>query len=314
MNRKIIVTGGDGMMGQTIKKLTSESNYTYKFINRQMLDLTDRNKVLNKFKYYNSQGFNHIIHLAANVGGLYKNLNSNIQMFSDNIKINENILEACYKFGIKRGIFCLSSCIYPSNPSKFPMDENMVHESPPHSSNEGYSYAKRMLELQCRQYNKIGCQFICVTPVNLYGPYDNFNLENSHMIPGLMHRFFLTKKTGSNFIAYGSGNPLRQFLFSEDFGIIILELLHNSKVNDGNIICCNDNEYTIKEIVNILADVMYININKIKWDHTKNDGCMKKTVSNQKLKSIINCDFTDLKTGLNITYRWFQNNFHQIRK
>ena len=223
---KVIVTGGDGMMGQTIKNLTTGSNYIYKFINRNILDLTDRNRVLNMFKYYNSQGFNHIIHLAANVGGLYKNLDSNIQMFSDNIKINENILEACYKYNIKRGIFCLSSCIYPHNPSKFPMNENMVHESPPHPSNEGYSYAKRMLELQCRQYNKIGCQYICVTPVNLYGPHDNFNLKNSHMIPGLMHRFFLTKKNNNDFIAYGTGKPFRQFLFSEDFGFIILELLN----------------------------------------------------------------------------------------
>ena len=273
---KVIVTGGDGMMGQTIKKLTTDSNYTYKFINRNILDLTDRNRVLNTFKYYNSQGFNHIIHLAANVGGLYKNLDSNIQMFSDNIKINENILEACYKYNIKRGIFCLSSCIYPHNPSKFPMDETMVHESPPHPSNEGYSYAKRMLELQCRQYNQIGCQYICVTPVNLYGPHDNFNLKNSHMIPGLMHRFFLTQKTNNDFIAYGNGKPLRQFLFSEDFAFIILELLHNSNINGGNIICCDDYEYSIKDIVDILADVMNINKNKIKWDTTKKNGCMKK--------------------------------------
>ncbi len=311
---KVIVTGGDGMMGQTIKKITNDSIYHYKFINRKILDLTHRNRVLNYFKYYASQGYNHIIHLAANVGGLYKNMESNIDMFSDNIRINENILEACYKYNIKRGIFVLSSCIFPCSPSKFPMDETMIHESPPHYSNEGYSYAKRMLELQCRQYNKLGCQFICLTPVNLYGPYDNFNLKNSHMIPGLMHRFYLTKQTSGKYVAYGTGNPLRQFLYSEDFAEIILQILHKSSVTDGNIICCNDKEYSIKEIVNILASVMSIKTSDIVWDTKKSDGCMKKTVSNSKLKSIIDCRFTDLNEGLMKTYRWFNQNFYQIRK
>ena len=101
-----------------------------------------------------------------------------------------------------------------------------------------------------------------------------------------------------NIVAYGTGNPLRQFLYSDDFGQIILQILHNSTVTEGNIICCNDKEYSIKEIVNLLASVMSIKTTDIVWDTTKSDGCMKKTVSNNKLKSIVDCQFTDFKDGL----------------
>ena len=199
-------------------------------------------------------------------------------MFSKNIKINENVLEACHLNNITRGIFCLSSCIYPNKPSKFPMDETMIHESPPHPSNEGYAYAKRMLEVQTRQYNNTyGYQYICVVPVNLFGPFDNFNLKESHLIPGLMHRFSLTNYTGEKYEAYGSGKPLRQFLFSYDFARIILTILFDiQNKNTEPIICCDDKEYAIKEVVNVLCDVMEINKKLVYWNTNKSDGCMKK--------------------------------------
>ncbi len=320
---KILVTGGYGMMGRTIHSLIQNTNKkdNFIFLSRKECDLTKRNEVLAYFRKYK---FDYVIHLAAAVGGLYKNLDSNINMFSDNIKINENILEACHLNGIKRGIFCLSSCIYPKNPSKFPMDESMVHESPPHPSNEGYAYAKRMLELQTRQYNKTyGYQYICVIPVNLYGPYDNFNLKDSHMIPGLMHRFYLTSLTGEKYEAYGTGKPCRQFLYSFDFAKIILTILFDKDAtrlqNTEPIICCGDKnkpkEYTIKDIVGILADVMDINKELIYWNTNKSDGCMKKTVTNEKLiKMYPDISFTSLEDGLQETYSWFVDNFDTIRK
>ncbi len=316
MQTKIVITGGSGMVGRCIKdEITNDldsNTIHYEFLSSKDVDLTNREAVLNYFK---SKNYNYIIHLAANVGGLYKNMSQNTNMFSSNIKINENILEACVKNNIRRGIFCLSSCIYPPKPSKFPMDENMIHEGPPHSSNEGYAYSKRMLEMQCRQYNKAyDTSFICVIPVNLYGPYDYFNLRDGHLLPMLIHRFHITKKY-DEIIAYGTGKPLRQFLYAPDFAKIILKILHDMAIEGGNIICCNNDEFTIEEVVHTVLNVMDIDKKKLRWLTDKADGCMKKTVSNKKLLSLYpEMKFTSFDDGISKTYEWFLKNYNSIRK
>jgi len=313
----IVVTGGTGMVGRNIKDVVLEhkDENNYHFLSSSDIDLTNRDAVL---KFFNDKNYDYIIHLAANVGGLYKNISQNIEMFSSNIKINENVLEACHLNGIKRGIFCLSSCIYPANPSKFPMDETMIHESPPHPSNEGYAYSKRMLEVQCRHYNtSYGYNYYCVIPVNLYGKYDYFNLKNGHFIPMIMHRFYLSRKYDV-FTAYGSGKPLRQFLYAKDFATIILGILLEYKDLPAEpIICCNDEEFTIKEVVYKLLDIMDLSKEKLSWLTNYSDGCMKKTVSNKKLMYIcpgLKYDFTDMDSGLKETYDWFKQNYNNIRK
>ena len=317
---RILVTGGKGMVGNYINNIVSNQykNHTLIFLSRSDCDLINREAVI---QYFNKKDIDYIIHLAASVGGLYKNMDNNIKIFSDNIKINENVLEACHLNNIRRGIFCLSSCVYPANPSKFPMDETMIHESPPHPSNEGYSYAKRMLEMQTRQYNKkYGYEFICVTPVNLYGKYDNFNLRDGHFIPMIMHRFYKELSyrhynPGGNFEAFGTGTPLRQFLYAGDFAEIILQLLFNYNGSERNIICCDNNEWTIKDIVYKLADVMKIPREEVKWLTEMSDGCMRKTVTNKKLKYIFNdFNFTNIDEGLEITYNWFKENYEITRK
>ena len=315
---EIVVTGGTGMVGKCIQNLvTKYPNNKFRFLSSKDCDLRDRSQVL---EFFSNNTFNYIIHLAANVGGLYKNMEKNITMFSDNIKINENVLEACHKNNIKRGIFCLSSCIYPAEPSKFPMDETMIHESAPHPSNEGYAYAKRMLELQCRHYNQTyNYNYICVVPVNLYGPYDNFNLQDSHFIPGLMHRFQKQINLKNNslpykFNAFGTGTPLRQFLYAPDFAKLILLILFKYSGNTP-IICCDDNEYTIKEMVHKVSNIMEIPTELLTWDTKKSDGCLKKTVTNKKLKRLFpEFKFTTVEKGLENTYNWFNENYDTLRK
>ena len=314
---RIVVTGGNGLVGSSIKKIAHNyPEHEFVFLTRSDCELTSYMDVLSFFSRADNK-FDYIIHLAAKVGGLFMNLNSNVEMFSDNIKINENILSACKKYNIKRGIFCLSSCIYPCNPSRFPMDETMIHESPPHPSNEGYAYAKRMLELQCRQYNKAyGTEFICVIPVNLYGSYDNFSIKNGHVIPAIMNRFHGEKaKKNGKFTVYGTGKPYRQFLYAPDFAKIMCNILLDRKYdNTEPIICCND-ETTIREMVNNLADTMCINRDQLEWDTNKSDGCMKKTVDNSKLCYYYpNFKFTSLQDGLRKTYQWFCDNQETLRQ
>ena len=267
------------------------------------------NKAKNKFDY--------IIHLAANVGGLFKNMRNNSKIFRDNIRIQENVLEACNKSNINRGIFILSSCIYPHSPSKFPMTEEMLMESDPHDSNRGYAYAKRMLYIQCQNYNNdFNREYICVAPVNLYGKYDNFSLEDGHFIPSIMHRFHLNKNN-DKVVAYGTGSPLRQLLYAKDAAEVMSYILFNKDKTKGIdlINITNDDEDTIKNYIEKIADVMIIEKEKISWDTTKSDGCLKKTVSNDILKSILpEYEFTTLEDGLKETYEWFVENYDTCRK
>ena len=321
---RICVTGGNGMIGSCIKDIEKEyPDNEFIFLHRNSgphsVELTNKMSVLN---YFSTQKFDAIIHLAADVGGLYKNMKNNVEIFNNNIDINQNILQAAHKYNIQKGIFCLSSCIYPENPSKFPMDETMINDGPPHNSNIGYAYAKRMLEVQCKNYNnQYGREYICVTPVNMYGPYDNFSLTDGHLIPMIMHRFhnefysFRHAHPEEEFIAYGTGKPLRQFLYAPDFAKIICKILFGEIFEYTSIICCNDDEFSIKEVVENIADVMSIPRKSIIWDTSKSDGCMRKTVTNKRLKKILpNFEFTTLKDGLEYTYNWLCNNKQSIRK
>ena len=307
---KVCVTGGTGMVGACLKDICKAyPRHQFVFLGgRKTLNLENRESVL---KHFEAERYDAIIHLAANVGGLYKNMDKNVEMFNSNMLINQNVLEACHVNDIKRGIFCLSSCIYPAEPATFPMDEDMIHDGKPHYSNSGYAHSKRMLEFQCRSYNEAyGREYICVIPVNLYGPHDNFDLSDGHFIPMLMHRFQNQKDCDDVYTAYGTGKPLRQFMFAPDFAKIICEILLGEKYNDTEpIICCNNEEMTIKDVVGIIANVMHIPLNKIKWDSTKSDGCMRKTVSNNKFLRIYpDFRFTKLHDGIRMTYKWFCDN------
>jgi GDP-L-fucose synthase len=322
MVQKILVTGGSGMVGKAIyelvKRLGCENTYT--FISSKDYDLTDSLQV---DKCFASTQYDMVIHLAAVVGGLYKNMDSNIQMFNDNILINMNILQACHKYNVNRGIFCLSSCIYPASPKRFPMLEEDICSSEPHNSNEGYAYAKRMMYILCKHYNKsYNREYICVSPVNLYGPYDNFNIKEGHVIPGLINRMYKTimkqppYENSEKFEVFGSGNALRQFLYVEDFASVILSILYNENVKDGIYNICHDNnEYTIREVVQIIANNFEYPIEKIEFNSRFSDGIIKKTVSNKRMREIFpEFNFTEFHDGVKKTVEWFKLNNSCIRE
>merc|ERR1712199_40663 len=123
----------------------------------------------------------HVFHLAAKVGGLYGNMKANLEFFRINMKINDNVLSLSHEFGVKKVVSCLSTCIFPDKTS-YPIDETMVHNGPPHPSNEGYAYAKRMIDTANRCYHdQHGRMFTPVIPTNIYGRHDNYHLEDSHV-------------------------------------------------------------------------------------------------------------------------------------
>ncbi|KAF4661518.1 GDP-L-fucose synthase, partial [Perkinsus olseni] len=168
----------------------------------------------------------HLVHLAARVGGLFANMQDNLGFFEDNLKLNSNVLRSAARVGVKNAVFCLSTCVFPAA-AKLPITEADLHQGPPHFSNEGYAYSKRMMECEVRYYRKAYNlpNWLCVVPTNIYGPYDNFHLVNSHVIPALIRKCYEAKERGEAFVVLGTGKPLRQFIYSMDMARIILRLL-----------------------------------------------------------------------------------------
>ncbi len=169
----------------------------------------------------------HVIHLAAKVGGLFANMNYKLDFYRDNMIINDNLLHTAYETGVEKVVSCLSTCVFPDK-TTYPIDEQMIHNGPPHDSNFGYAYAKRMIDVQNRAYKEqFGINYTSVVPTNIFGPHDNYHLQDSHVIPGLIHKCYLAKKNGTPFVVAGSGTPLRQFIYSRDLAKLFVWVLRD---------------------------------------------------------------------------------------
>ena len=324
MQSRILITGSDGLVGKNLqcyineynkKNNVDDKNIQYFYHNRSRCDLKHKEKL--KF-FFEKHKYTHVIHLASKVGGLYMNMKNNIQMLIDNIKINMNLLELCNEFNVQRGIFCLSSCCYPKNPSKYPMTEEMLLESEAHETNEGYSYSKRLMYIMCKHYNKqYNRDYICLSPVNIYGMFDNFNLKSAHIIPSVIHKMYLTKNQikpfdKDNYYVFGKGVAQRQFLFATDFACIVHTILWDYRIDKNNMLIniCNDEEQTIKSVVELISNIFEFDTSNIVYDANYSDGIIKKTVSNKLFRSFYkDYKFINLEDGIYCTIEWFKNNF-----
>jgi GDP-L-fucose synthase len=300
---KILLTGANGLVG-------SQINADIRLNGKKDLDLMDYEKVLSLFM---DQKPDVIVHTAARVGGLFANMNYMSDFYYENIIINSNVLQAARIAGVKKVISFLSTCIFPES-IKYPMREDDLHKGEPHKSNFGYSYAKRMLEVQSRAIrDEYNYDYTCVIPTNVYGPNDNFNLETSHVLPSLIHKCYLAKKDNKDFVVFGSGTPLREFIYSKDIGAIVEKLVYEKVLPDKVILSTSD-EVSIKQLAEEIADKFNFKGNII-FDKSKEDGQLRKNTSNEVLKSIVgDFNFTKLSNGISETINWFENNYYNCRK
>lgn len=306
----VLVTGGSGLIGKAIESIKASYNYDFIFLSSSDCDLTDFNKTKELF---NEIKPDYVIHLAANVGGLFKNMNQKVDMFEKNLLINYNVIKCCHDLKIKKLISCLSTCIFP-NDTTYPINENMLHNGAPHNSNYSYSYAKRMIEVHSKAYREqYNDNFVCVIPTNVYGEYDNFSLEDGHVIPALIHKCYLAKQNNEPFVVYGSGKPLRQFIYSTDLAKLILWVLENYS-GEPIILSPNENEeVSIKNVAELIAKEF--DYDNIKFDTSKSDGQFKKTADNTKLIDLYEeFKFTTIEEGIKKSVNWFMNNYKIARK
>jgi len=312
-DKVILVTGGSGLVGKGIEKVLEtekKEGETWIFLSSKdgnLMSEDDTEAIFEKYKP------THVIHLAALVGGLFANMKANNDFFRNNMKMNDNILAMSHKYKIKKVVSCLSTCIFPDK-TTYPIDETMVHNGPPHPSNYGYSYAKRMIDILNRSYHEqYGCQFTSVVPCNVFGPHDNFNIEHGHVIPGLINKVYQAEKNGAAYEVWGTGSPLRQFIYSLDLGKLFIWVLREYKEIDP-IILSSDIEVSIKDVAFMVKEAAAYK-GEVKFLTEKSDGQFKKTASNAKLRRFLpEFKFTPLDAAINDTVKWFYDNYETARR
>ena len=311
----ILVTGSSGLVGhgvQTAVNLHPRDEEEWIFLSSKDGDLRKFEECEQIFKKFKPT---HCLHLAAFVGGLFRNLRLKTEFFNFNMSMNMNVLKCCEKYHVKKVVSCLSTCIFP-DAVKYPINESSLHNGPPHPSNEGYAYAKRMVDVMNRAYSATtGNVYTSVIPTNIYGPHDNFHLTDSHVIPGLIHKCYLAKQKGTEFAIWGSGKPLRQFIYSEDLGKLMVWTIRSYNDPDPIILSVDPaDEISIKRVAQSIVRAMDFN-GKVVFDTSKADGQFKKTADNSKLRQYIkNISFTSIDDGLRATVSWFLENYDTLRK
>ena len=310
--KRIIITGGSGLVGSAIKEISYKYGiYDFMYVSSSEYDLTSLEKTKAMFDKYLP---NYVIHLAACVGGLFKNMENKVRMLEDNLMINFNVVKCCHEYKVEKLVACLSTCIFPDK-TTYPINETMLHNGPPHTSNDAYAYAKRMLHVQCKAYrDNYGDDFTCVIPTNVYGPNDNFNLIDGHVIPSLIHQCYIAKQSGDAFVVKGTGAPLRQFIYSCDLAELIMWTLQN--YDDETIILSvsESAEISIADIAKLIAKHMdYRGL--ILYDERFSDGQYKKTADNSRfIEKHGAYKFTDIDDGIEKTVKWFLLNYANSRK
>ena len=299
--KKLLVTGGNGLVGSSIisdVKIGKEYD---------LRNIEETNKM---FEYHKPT---HVIHCAGKVGGLSANMNYKGEFFYDNIMINTNVIESARLNNVKKLVSFLSTCVFPDN-IEYPITEKKIHLGAPHFSNYPYAYAKRMADIQIRAYREqYGLEYVSVIPTNIYGPNDNFSLESGHVIPMLLHKMYIAQRDNTDFVVWGSGTPLREFIYSKDIAKLSEWALDNYNEPEP-IIFSNSNEISIKDLVDLLVKEFNFK-GKVIFDKTKPDGQFRKPSDNSKLKSYLpDFNFTPIETGLKETITWFIENYENSRK
>ena len=319
-NHTIYVAGSEGMVGSAICRLLKKKGYKDEgkklvTIPRRELDLRDEKKLED---WFDSKRPDIVIIAAAKVGGILANKQKPVNFLLDNLRIQNNLIEKSYKFGVKRLLFLGSSCIYPKF-AKQPIKENYLLTDYLESTNEYYAIAKiaglKLCEAFRRQYD---FDAITLMPTNLYGPKDNYDPKESHVMAAFIRKFYEAKKYNKKqVICWGTGKPLREFLYVDDLAEACLFILENwfpinndSKSNTQEDQTCwlnvgSDNEISIKNLAEKISRIISYE-GEIIWDTNMPDGTPRKKLDTRKINKIGWSAKTDLKEGIEKTIKSFE--------
>tara|TARA_B100000674_G_scaffold39981_1_gene27861 strand:+ start:1580 stop:2506 length:927 start_codon:yes stop_codon:yes gene_type:complete len=303
-NSKIFVAGHKGLVGSAIvRNLQSKGYNNIITLDRNQLDLTKENDVYCFFMMENPE---YVFNAAAKVGGIMGNKNYPADFIYDNLRIQNNIIHNAYKSGVKKLIFLGSSCIYPKFPN-IPITEDQLMTSPLEESNSAYAIAKIAGMRMCQAYRQqYGFNAISLMPTNLYGINDNFDLENSHVLPAMIRKFHEAALLRHGKVTlWGDGSPMREFLHVDDLAEACFVCME--KYDDEEHINIGTGEdVTIKELAETVAKVVDYR-NTIEWDTSKPNGTPRKVLNVDKIKSLGWEPKINLFEGIKSTYKWYRN-------
>jgi len=304
---KFLITGGNGLLGSAFKRILPDAIYP----DREEMDCCSWEDVSSVIGAYEPDV---VIHLAAKVGGVQANMNEPFMFYHLNSVMNNNIMQACSLRGVPKLVSCLSTCIYPSSEYiNYPLTEDQLHLGPPHESNFGYAYAKRMVDVQTRAIRKqYGLKYISVIPNNMYGEHDNFHLTDGHVIPALIRKIWEAKISNSPSVeVWGNGQVFREFTYSEDIARAILFCVEKyddeSPINIGNSV-----EYLLADVIEIICETLDFH-GIIEYNTNKPMGQLRKPSSNSKLRELGFNEYTSLIKGIRNTCKWFTEHYPLIR-
>jgi len=299
---RIYVAGHRGLVGSAITRaVESGTEHEWFGRTRQELDLLDRKAV---FQFVDEQKPDAVVIAAAKVGGIHANNTYPVEFLSENLQIETNLIDACHAANIERVLFLGSSCIYPKLAPQ-PIKEEYLLTGALEPTNEAYALAKisglKLVESYRREYNR---KWISAMPTNMYGPGDNFDPQNAHVLPALIRRFHEAKVSGAPSVTcWGDGTPMREFLHADDLAAACLHLLENY---DGDVALNvgTGEDVTIKELTEIIAEVVGFR-GEILWDDTTPNGTPRKLLDVSKIKGLGWAPKIDLHDGVQSTYDWY---------
>ncbi len=309
-NDKIYVAGHRGLVGSAIVRSLKRQGYN-NIIGRthKELDLKDQAQVR---EFFEKERPDVVVLAAAKVGGINANNQAPADFAYENMQIQCNVIKDCHDFKVKKLLFLGSSCIYPKMAPQ-PIPENALLTGLLEPTNEGYAIAKISGLLMCRYFKRqYGDNFISCMPTNLYGPYDNYELQGSHVLPAMIRKFHEAKISGAPSVElWGTGTPLREFLYVDDMADACVFLLENydgeEHVNIGT-----GKEVTIKELAELVKKTVGFE-GEIIWNKDMPDGTPRKLCDVSKLESLGFKAKVDLPEGVKLAYEWFKENVSQAR-
>jgi len=307
---QIYVAGHRGLVGSAIVRALKEQGYTQLLLRtHRELDLTDQRSVSAFFQRERPEA---VIMAAARVGGINANNTRPAEFIRDNLLIQDNVIDAAYQAGVAKFVFLGSSCIYPKLAPQ-PIKEDSLLTGPLEPTNEWYAIAKIAGLKMCQAYRRqYGFKAISLMPTNLYGPGDNFDLQNSHVLPALIRRFHEAKLRGdASLTVWGTGTPRREFLHVDDLADAVIYLLKS--YDDEAIVNIGWGEdVTIRELAEVVASVAGFR-GRLEFDPSKPDGTPRKLLDTSRLTALGWVPKIKLKAGIEDTYAWFKDHAAEAR-
>ena len=300
----ILVAGGSGLVGSAIVRELKRLNKDVVGISSKDVDLLDRKKT---FEFINNLKPTAIIDSAAKVGGIGGNNSYPVEFLSQNLQIQSNLMDAAHAAKVSKFVFLGSSCIYPKDCAQ-PIKEEYLLTGALEQTNSAYAVAKIAgIELIKSYRKEYGYKWISLMPTNMYGPNDNFDLENGHVLPVLIRKFIEAKRSGSGKVnLWGSGAPLREFMHVDDFAKAVLVCMDkyddSTQINVGS-----GHEVSIKDLASKISNTVGFN-DEIIWDSSKPDGTMRKVLDSSKIANLGWKPLISLDQGIASTVEWYLQN------